>query len=384
MSDSDSSDSSSDVELIEPPSITRKLDGAVKYPTWSRQWPCIQPSLVGPFKLKCTICECQVSCKHQGEKDVKHHIDSQKHKANMTALDKQSKVTSFFRSTTDPIHEKVTRAEVKVCTMLAHHNIPIAISDHLSPLFKDIFSDSQIVKAYSCVRTKSACILNEALAKELQESLIEFMKNNPFSLATDGCNDSGLSKMNPLTVRIFDINRSCITTRFLDMCLTSASTADAIFSKIDETLQKHDLDWRRCVAFGVDNTSMNMGKHNSIKTRVQHSVYFMGCPCHMVHNTAIKAADYFESLTGFDVEDMMVDLFYWFDKSTKRKNKLDEYCNFCDTQYHEVVKHVSTRWLRLGLANERALKQYAALQLYFRSLDESQPQFRRLKTLKIH
>ena len=88
------------------------------------------------------------------------------------------------------------------------------MADHLTPMFKDIFPDSQIAKMYSCARTKTACILNGALAKELQATLIDIMKNNPFSLATDGSNDSGLQKMNPLTVRIFDTNRGCITTRF--------------------------------------------------------------------------------------------------------------------------------------------------------------------------
>ena len=30
----------------------------------------------------------------------------------------------------------------------------------------------------------------------------------------------------------------------------------------------------------------------------------------------------FEAKTGFDVEDILVDLYYWFDRSTKRKNEL--------------------------------------------------------------
>ncbi len=60
-------------------------------------------------------------------------------------------------------------------TLLAHHNIPITLADHLSPLFKIIFPDSEIAKAYSCARTKTA------LAKNLQQSLIDQMKTEPFS-----------------------------------------------------------------------------------------------------------------------------------------------------------------------------------------------------------
>ena len=190
--------------------------------------------------------------------------------------------------------------------------------------------------------------------------------------------------MNPLTVRIFDSNRGCVTTQFLDMCLTSSSTAEAIFSKIDESIQKFDIDWNKCVAFGVDNTSVNMGAHNSIRTRVTQknsAVYFMGCPCHMVHNTVIKAAETFQSITGFDFEDMLVDLYYWFDKSTKRKNALAEFCSFCDTEYRQIVKHVSTRWLSLECAAERSLKQYTALKSYFLSSEGSQARFQRLKRL---
>lgn len=227
------SDSTSDIEIVEPPTKSRKLEGAAKYhtkfnPEWSKKWPCIQQASVR-YKFKCTICECLVNCNHQGEKDVRHHLDSQKHCSNVKALENQQSVTTFFKSAADPIHEKVTRAEVKISTVLAHHNIPIAVADHLSPMFKNIFPDSQIAKMYSCARTKTACILNGALAKELQASLIDSMKRNPFSLDTDGSNDTGLQKMNPLTVRIFDANRGCVTTRFLDVSNLSIYSRSNLF-----------------------------------------------------------------------------------------------------------------------------------------------------------
>ena len=127
-----------------------------------------------------------------------------------------------------------------------------------------------------------------------------------------------------------------------------------------------------------------MGRHNSIKSRVEQvndSVYFMGCPCHIAHNTAGVASEKFMQVTGFDVEEMAIDLFYWFDKSSKRKAILNDYCTFCDVTYREIVKHVSTRWLSLSTAVERTIKLYDSLRSYFLSEDDHQARFRRLSSL---
>ena len=72
-------------------------------------------------------------------------------------------------------------------------------------------------------------------------------------------------------------------------------------------------------------------------------------------------------VTKFDVEEMMIDLFYHFDKSTKRKAGLVNYCTFCNVEFRQVLKHVSVRWLSLELVIGRTLQQYRALKSYFLS-----------------
>ena len=44
------------------------------------------------------------------------------------------------------------------------------------------------------------------------------MKTQPFSVCVDGSNDQDLGKMYPLTVRIYDVNRSSVVSRFLNIC----------------------------------------------------------------------------------------------------------------------------------------------------------------------
>ncbi len=84
----------------------------------------------------------------------------------------------------------------------------------------------EATKGYACARTKTAAILNNAVAPAFKRI------SNPFSILIDGSNDSGLDKMNPITVKIFDTSRDKVQSRFLDMCLTNdarAATAEEIF-----------------------------------------------------------------------------------------------------------------------------------------------------------
>lgn len=110
---------------------------------------------------------------------------------------------------------------MKVTNFLVQHNIPLSVSDHLSPVIREIFDDSEISRGYSCARTKSTCILNGSLAPYFKAHLVNVMTSGPYSIAVDGSNDNDLQKMYPLTVRFYDEKLGKVTTQLLDMCLTS-------------------------------------------------------------------------------------------------------------------------------------------------------------------
>ena len=51
-----------------------------------------------------------------------------------------------------------------MANFLIKHNVPLSVTDQLSPLFKNIFIDSAIAKGYGSARTKTICIINGSLS----------------------------------------------------------------------------------------------------------------------------------------------------------------------------------------------------------------------------
>ena len=255
--------------------------------------------------------------------------------------------------------------EVKFAAFLLEHNLPIAVADHAGPLFHSMLPDSKIASHYECAQTKTT--INRVLAPEFASSVIDKVQKQMFTLSLDGSNDQEEQKLVPLTVRVFDTNLGMVASRFLDMCLCSSSTAAAYFDKVERVFTSKSIPWRNYVALLVDSASVNVGRHNSSKTWLEAqnpALYTLGCPHYFLHNAAHKAVKELESASGFDVEEMAVDV---FDHSIKRKGELGEYAQFCDT---EILKHVSTHWLSLQSSIERILKQYPALRSYFLSQEK--------------
>ena len=268
--------------------------------------------------------------------------------------------------------------------MLVQHNIPIALANEMTPLFRDVFLDSEIAKRYASRHTKTTCLINGALAPHYQQELVAYMKENPYALAIDGSSDNSI-EMNPLTVRIFDQVSGTVCTRFLDMCMSSEANAEAIFSKMEAALAKHGISWDNCVGISLDNTSawvaitlsrleFSMQTQQFTLWDVLVTLFITLLGKLIVHLKRYSLSNVYKfiyiiilyvKVSKFNVEEMVIDLYYWFDKSTKRKANLQRYCVFCDTNYRDIIKHVSTRWLSLEKAINCTLQQYKALRSYY-------------------
>ena len=351
---------------------------------WTETYP-IRGVSGDPYKFYCIPCCKKLSCDHQGLKDVTDHCKKETHKSNVAASKTQSSMTSFIKSKESNLDKQVLNAEVMVTNFLVQHNIPLLTADHLSSLFKTAFPDSKIAQKYSSRRTKTTAMINKSFAPHCIEYIAEHCKHNAYSVGTDGSNDTGLEKMNPICVKIFDVKRSkTVTNHFLDMCLTSGtncSTAEGIFTAIDEAFEKNKIPWENCVSLSVDNTNTMIGKNNSIASRFlekNENVFVAGCPCHLAHIAASNAHDDFCEYISLNIEDLMVDLFYWFDKSAKRKGKLKEYFDFCDQEYQSVLKHLSVRWLSLEKCISRTNLKFTSLKAYFLSESFADERFQRL------
>ncbi|KAL1416686.1 hypothetical protein MTO96_027629 [Rhipicephalus appendiculatus] len=65
------------------------------------------------------------------------------------------------------------------------------------------------------------------------------------------------------------------------------------------------------------------------------------------------------------VDEVLVDIFYYLEKSAKRKEALRQFQEIHDADFRKILKHVPTRWLSLGKCLTRLLDQWKPLLSFF-------------------
>ena len=117
-------------------------------------------------------------------------------------------MTSFLTSNDLNLDKQGLNAEVMITNFLVQHRIAFLTADHLTLLFEEAFLDSKIAKKYASRQTKATAIIYKSFAPHCLNYIVEHCKSHPYSVGTDDSNDTGIEKMNPICIKIFDVNRS--------------------------------------------------------------------------------------------------------------------------------------------------------------------------------
>ena len=121
----------------------------------------------------------------------------------------------------------------------------------------------------------------------------------------------------------------------------------------------------------IANCNVMIGKNNSVLSWVKAQapyIYSVGCPSHLVNICAKTAA----KELSLSPEELLIDIYYYFEKSSKRREDLKEFQDFCNVAQQRVQKHCPTRWLSLGKGLDHLLNQWPAFSSYFESHSENQ------------
>ena len=347
--------------------------GGQKYrESYTTTWPFIEASSKGVQFVYCKVCRTDFSIKHSGMFDIKKHIGTTKHATASKLRSSNQSVLSFVNSPkADKSGNRVTQAECIITNFIIEHNLPLAISDHLSKVLPHAFPDSDIAKSYGCKRTKTTHLVHH-MGKFHQKQLVNLMLTMPFALMTDGSSDRGVeAQMYPMMTRVYSKSAGRIVTQLLSMpeCKSSC-TGENIFDLMDQALKEQGLRWDHCVAYGSDNAAVMMGKKNGVAAfvrRKHENIFVSGCTCHLVNLTVSKAL----SALPVDVAEVLIDIFYYLEKSSKRKQHLREFQEVHCTDGHAILKHCPTRWLSLQNCLARLLEQIEPLTEFF--AEESRP-----------
>ena len=98
-------------------------------------------------------------------------------------------------------------------------------------------------------------------------------------------------------------------------------------------------------------------------------MFDVGCICHLA-DLAVKCG---MGVLPVDIDQLFVDVFYYFCHSSKRKQEFcDLWCSLFTSEPQTVLKHCTTWWLSLLHCVDRYISQFDGLMSYFRSCSEAE------------
>jgi len=164
-------------------------------------------------------------------------------------------------------------SEIRISMYIAEHNVALKSLDHLISLFKSICPESDVIKQFSCNRTKATSIVSNVIGQFDFDNRISKMKTQFFSIMIDESTDHSSIKHLAILIRMFDFIKFTVRDEFAALL----KVAQGIHSVILEFFNKN------MVGFASDGASVMFGVNMSVKILLEidsPGLFVIKCTCH--------------------------------------------------------------------------------------------------------
>ncbi|XP_026744936.1 uncharacterized protein LOC113506291, partial [Trichoplusia ni] len=282
---------------------------------------------------------------------------------------KTSASTSGLSSNEDT---KLAAAELAMTYHTVKHNLSYNSQDCSIKLNKIIYVDSKTATNLRLARTKMEALVTEVLGPHSLQSVIDQLnKDNVFyCLQTDASNKKNI-KLFPLVVQYFT-PKSGIQQKLIDFYENPDESANGMFSAIKNSLESLELPFSQISGFSADNTNANFGHNHSLYTNILEVIPDLikgNCHAHIVHNSVKHAMN----CLNYDIENIILKIYSHFSVSACRREELKRFVALAEGEFHEIKRHIGTRWLSLLPAIDTILLNWIPICNYFVDLDVDCP-----------
>ena len=153
-----------------------------------------------------------------------------------------------------------------------------------------------------------------------------------------------------------------IIERFIGIIELESTTAEVVFSKIIEMLNKYSLNASSLVAASFDGASNFSGQHRGVQALLRrHSpnMIYVHCRSHVLQLCLVKASNNEPGIKR--VISLLNKLFTLFHGSSKRLNVLDNIEKEIDKCSHRLIQPSDTRWLSQEASVAVVCKHYISI-----------------------
>ena len=192
---------------------------------------------------------------------------------------------------------------------------------------------------------------------------------NPVTLHYDETTTTQVIKQMDLHFRFWSEEQNEVVRRFYIALMFGHTEGAKVAAPMMDKLEEDKVNLSSILTLSNDGPNVNKTIFRAVNTSLKGAgnpgmINIGTCNLHVVHNSFCKAVEAY----GTPVDDLAVDIHSFFKISSARREDFKFIHLEEEVETHTFLRHVPSRWLRLGPVVDRLIEQWEPLQKYFTDL----------------